>query len=248
MPRIRTIFFCTILSIAGFARAESLPLAIGEWAPFTGKNLSGYGIASEIVSAAMSAVGLEPHFKFIPWRRAEAEVLAGQSFATLPYLKIREREELFLFSTVLFSSKFAMIHLSERSELIGFSYDGPESLKGYRVGIVAGTEAVRAQLTAYGISVVELENPEPLLQMLELRRIDFAVDNREVLLYYTYRDFPDGTFTFLEAPFGERSEYRMMVSKSYPDAEALLDTFNEGLNILEESGELSNILMRYVPQ
>ncbi len=245
MSRLTSILASAILAFTGLAEAETVTLAIGEWAPFTGEHLPGYGAANEIASEALRAAGLQTRFLFFPWKRVEAEVLYGAAFATLPFLKIPEREIPFYFSDVLFSSDFAIVYASRNSALGDFRYARPENLKGYRIGITVGSEAVRIPLSLAGAEVLEMPDPEFILKMLDAGRIDFAVENRMVMRYYADNYFPEGMFTFLETPFGGRSDYRMMVSKAYPGAEELLERFNASLAFMRESGEVSAILDRH---
>lgn len=244
--KVTKIAFLALLtvSIGSVAMAQSIPMSIGEWAPFTGEKLVGSGMAAEIVTAAGKAGSLAPKYSFVPWKRAEADVQGGTSFATFPYQKTAEREGAYLFSDTLFTSGFTIASVTGNAKTKGFAYGKPADLKGYSVGITAGTDAVKNQLAAAGVTVEESQTPEQLVKKLAAGRIDFAIDDR-VVLFLACKAETGTAFTFLEKPFGTDSEFRLMVSKKYPDAAGILAKFNAGLAAIKKDGSLAAILAKY---
>lgn len=222
--------------------------AIGEWAPFTSVALSERGMAAEIVSAACSAVGLKAKYVFYPWKRAESEVSDGAYFGTFPYQQIREREGLFLFSEPLFSSSFVVVLNRRNAKTNGFKFSGAEAFKDYSVGIVAGTDAIRIPLERAGARVEVVQNADQNLRKLLAGRIDFYIDDKAVVAAGLRKGFTQdksAELLFLDQDFGEKNDFRIMVSLKYPNSKDLLDKVNEGLRRIRQSGEWNRISGNY---
>lgn len=249
--KIFSLLSVSILSVlhvnSAFAQ-EVVPFAIGEWSPYTGKNINNNGMAAEIVTAACSAAGLTAKYKYLPWKRAEANVADGAYFGTFPYKETKEREGRFLFSKTLFSSSFALLTSKSNKRTANFKYSRPDDLKGFSVGVIAGTDAVKLPLEQAGVRVEEVAGAEQNLKKLEFARIDFYIDDRAVIyeeLKKNYSADKMSNFVFLDSGFGEKNEFKIMVSLKHSNSKALLDKINEGLTKLTESGEHKKITAKY---
>ena len=238
----------TILSIAavpGAGAAESdVVFAIGEWAPYVGESLPGYGYAASIVQAACSAAGLRARFEFYPWPRAEARVAEGLAFASFPFVALPEREERFFLSEAIIQSSIAILRSTGNAATETFRYSGdPIEFAGSVVGTTAGTKAVSYPLSKAGVAVEETDTIDLSLLKLDRGRIDFVVEERIVLIDAVRRLFPRGTarFVLLERSFLERRAYRLLVSRKYPDSRILLERFNAGLFTILRDGTADRI-------
>lgn len=214
---------------------NTVAFAIGEWSPHTGPNLPEYGFVTAIVRKACLEAGLTPTFNFFPWPRAEYFVQKGEFFATFPYLRIPEREDFFYFSDPLFISKLVIVRNKYAKRTAGFTYSGKiEELKPYRTGTTAGTKAVVVPLRSRGVLVEESASLDLALKKLVKGRLDFVIDEYKVIMDASENLFQDqeNPIEIIAEPFAENLEYRLMVSKAYPNAQVLLNRFNEGLRIV----------------
>lgn len=161
------------------------PLATGEWVPYSSQHLPGYGSASEIVTAAFQAVGLNVRYDFYPWKRAEASVAAGSVFAAFPYFLLPERAErgdLFLHSQPLFLSVYGILYSTARTDASHLvPYRQPRDLLGKRIGILAGTPLVAFPLKEAGVIYEETPLIDFSVRKLHVGRIDYVIDDRAVL-------------------------------------------------------------------
>ena len=236
-----------VLGLAATVQAQSVAFAIGEWAPYTGQKLSESGLATEIVTAACKAVGLTPSYDFVPWRRAEANVLNNAHFATFPFLRTSEREKNLRFSDVIFTSGLRVL-LAKNSEIAGkLKFNTPADLKGMTVLIVAGSDAVKTMLEQAGALVVESQRIELGLKMLDANRVDAIVEDQVVLFraLSSLSEEMQALFVYAEKFFGAKTEYRLMSSLTYPNGKVLLEQFNAGLARIRDSGELTSIQKSY---
>ncbi len=251
MTRIFSLCFTVLMLMSGlnvFAEEINVKFATGEWAPYTGEKIAEHGMASEIVTAACKAVGLEAEYEFFPWKRAESVVAGGTHFGTFPYKELQEREGNFLFSETLFSSSFGIAMYKQNKGVSGFKYRTMDDLKNYTVGIVTGTDAIRLPLEKMGGKVEEVPGTEQNLKKLAAGRIDFYIDDKAVIyqaLQQGYTPEQKAEFLFSEKDFGERNDFKIMISLKYPNSKEIMAKINEGLHKIKESGEQKSILAKY---
>lgn len=228
--------------------SQTISLNVGEWEPYTGEKLSNGGMAVEIVTAAYKAVGIKAEIEFVPWKRAEANIASGKAFASFPFQATHEREELYRFSDVIFTSTFAIAYKKGSVASQDFAYSSITDFKGYRIGITAGTDAVKNPLERAGAIVEESQTQDQLVKKLEQDRLDFIIDDRAVIrsaIDALYRGSARDLFGFIEKPFGQPASFRLMASKTNPDGTVLLEKFNEGLGKIRADGSYDGIVSRY---
>lgn len=246
--RTATALLCLLCAVSAGASDDELPFAVGEWAPYVGKALPGFGYAAEVVAAACRAAGLRARLEFYPWNRAEQRAAEGRAFASFPYVALPERESSFLFSAPLFRSSIGILRRADDPKTASFVFRGDAAaFSGFVAGTTAGTKAVTETLRAAGAAAEETETLDQSLLKLERGRIDFLVDERGAIADALRRLFPgkEGGFRFHERDFSADREYRLLVSRRYPDARALLDRFNAGLAAIAADGTALRIRARH---
>ena len=229
------------------ADGTKIPFAIGEWAPYTGSDLAGNGMAAEIVSAACSAVGLHAKFEYLPWKRAESVVAFGSHFGTFPFRTTKVRKGVHWVSAPIFNSRFSIVIMKNQGRLRQFTITRREDLKGYRAGIVSGTEWVRTALEEIGVDVEEAPGVEDNFRKLAAGRIDVYIDDEAVIRRALMNSPASRTdsFVVLDQPFSDVQDFHIMVSRAFPDSRHLLARVNEGFEKIKRSGEYQRILKRY---
>ncbi len=250
MRKFSSFIACALSALfinVAFAQ-ETIAFAVGEWSPYTGKDLKNNGMAAEIVSAACSAAGLNAKYEYLPWKRAEANVAEGVHFGTFPYKETKEREGRFLFSKTLFTSSFALLTSKDNKKTANFKYSRLEDLKGFSVGIIAGTDAIKVPLEQAGVTVEEVASAEQNLKKVESARIDFYIDDRAVIFEELKRNYggdKKANFVLLDSSFGDKNDFKIMISMKYTNSNVLVGKVNEGLSKITESGEYKKILAKY---
>ena len=97
---------------------EKVPLVTGEWVPYTtsldDKQSSGigggYGLITEIVTAVLRDMGLQPEYRFASWFEIPDLLNKGDFKYTFPYRKTTKREENYIFSDSLFKSHLVFFY------------------------------------------------------------------------------------------------------------------------------------------
>ena len=238
-----------VLLLAGNVLAQNtvVKFAVGEWDPYTGETMPGNGMAVEIVSAACAAVGLKTEYHYFHWKRAENNVLTGNHAATFPYKELPERMTDFVFSNTLFASHFAILMHKNNYKTERFKFSTVEDFAHHTVGIVSGTDAIKNPLQRAGVKVEDVATALQNIKKLEAGRIDFYIDDKAVI-YQTLKNYPEeksANFIFAEQDFGETNDFKIMISRKYPNSSTLLTQINTGLDIIKQSGEYQRILGKY---
>lgn len=238
----RWLFVSAVIGVVGSASGQSVPIATGEWAPFTGEKLPSQGIATEIVVAICRAAKIDPVFSFLPWKRAEFQLDVGESFAAFPYITNEQRLAKYDFSEPLFFTTTKFFYYSKAHAFEALKVDKLAEMAKYSVVVLEGTWTISA-LKAAGIRVAEAPSMASAVQMLRWGRVDFLVMEQTVSFEAIKKAFPDDIddFKVLENNFFGSAGSRLMVSRTYPQSKALLEKFNEGLRIIKSNGVLDRI-------
>ncbi|MGA2143315.1 MAG: transporter substrate-binding domain-containing protein [Brevinematales bacterium] len=233
--------------VSSYTQEKSVPFVIGEWPPYTSINLNGYGLASEIVFSACKAAGMKAEFTFYPWKRAELSILKGKFFATFPYLKLPERVPFFYFSDPLFKSEIVIIKSRKNPSVRNFQYTDINSLKGFKTGTTTGSVSITGPLRRNSIECEETPVIDQSILKLYLGRIDLVIDEKIVIIDAVKRLYPDkaGNFEISVKNYLSNSDYRLIVSRKYPDSTAILKLFNEGLEKIRSNGIYQEIYRKF---
>ncbi len=215
---------------------EKVRITTNNWRPYT--STDGSGIYIDIVNAALKEMGVTPEYVYYPWRRGEKYVAEGKVWCTFPYTINIDRSTLYLFSDPLNESSTDIFYYGPDK---GYAFDRISDLKKYRMGGTAGYYF--SELFARE-GVEAFYTPDELsgLKMLQKGRIDLFVLNRLVGWYIINSNFGKDKqhFHTLGKPLSVNPQ-RLMVSRSYPGTEELLERFNEALAKIKASGKVRMI-------
>lgn len=237
-----------LCSLSLHARAETLHLVSGDaYAPFTGKELPGGGILTQVVQAALVEAGIFSSLAWRPWNRGYRMTLLGQYDATFPYVRTVERERDYLYSAPLY---FANQHLFSRAEDL-FEADDLRALRGKRICYPLGWQPPAAIQQLLDEGVLQRHAPAGLnecARLLLLKRDDFFVANRhlgEAALRSTGE--PLTRFHHSSSVFSS-STLHLIVPRRHPRGAAIIARFNQGLASLQASGEYQRLVEAYLQQ
>jgi polar amino acid transport system substrate-binding protein len=236
-----------LLIIAGIALAQApIPFNTGDWEPFSSTKLPNKGCATELVAAICKAGGIEPSFNFYPWPRAEAMVESGDAFGAFPYAMNEARKAKFDFSEPLFYTTPRFIYHSRAKSFAKLKVSTLADMKNYSVAIIAG-HFTENDLKTAGIKVNTAPGLENIVKMLQSGRVDFIVEEETSAFDAIKKVFPTEMANFRTLPntFWPLGGNHLMVSKTYPNAQALLVKFNKGLQELKKNGVYKQITAKY---
>lgn len=232
---------------ACFAKDIQVVFATGEWPPFSSESLPEYGRATALVSAICKASGIEPVYKFFPWKRAELKVAEGEIFAAFPYAISDERKDFYDFSEPLFYGVNVFMYYDQNPKTTSLpSYDTVGDLRGYRIGGISGSFLTSA-FNRVGVEFETTTSIDQSIHKLVAGRLDLCIDDRVVLYDAVQRLYPDkiDQFKFLPKSFGRNTPTGLLVSRRYPGAGKILEQFNKGLAIIKQNGTYDRIIEKY---
>jgi polar amino acid transport system substrate-binding protein len=231
------------LSAAGFA--ETIQIVTGNgYYPFADEALPQGGMSTEIITRAFREVGYQPEIIFRPWKRGYEETRKGLFAATFPYIKTEERLQDFYYSDPI-DSVYTRVFVRKDS-----SIQTLEDLEGKRICVPLGYGVAKKFESLIKTNKLRREgNPVELvhcLKMLQSSRKDFFVIN-EITAWITIQNtfHTRAYFRALDAVVAEESHH-LMISKTYPDGEKILQRFNTGLKRLKDKNILPAVRGRHL--
>ncbi len=241
---IKTAILLLVLvsALPGLASAKKLVIMTGEWDPYVSAKLDNKGFIAEIVDKACDAAKLQYSLKFAPWPRCQAEVLHGKALAAFPYTPTQERKAFAYFSKPL--AKARTVFFYNVKKLKHFDFTNWKALKPYLVTGVRGYY-YESTFKQKGLYVDYSDNEDEALKKLFLKRVDLMPLNELVGWKKIEKLYPGhvNLFSASANPLDE-SDLNLMVSKKYPKARDLLEQFNQGLAMIQKSGEYKKILVK----
>jgi len=234
------LLLCTVAHIHA-AEDHILPLATGEYPPYSSSDVAGYGVMTEIVSAAVKEMGMEPKYGFYPWKRCEFVVKKGEVWAAFPYGYTKERKENFLFSDVLLVTSTQFFY-SKRHYKGLMDWKVIEDLKPLSIegtnGYYYENEFKRA-----GLNLTYSNKEEVGIRKLRHGRVDLFITDELVGWHLIRKQFPRevGDFDVLPKAHETSGNY-LMISRDYPNSKELLSKFNFALRSIKKRGVVDQIL------
>ncbi|GAA0771642.1 transporter substrate-binding domain-containing protein [Roseibium denhamense] len=238
------------LLVAGPATADAptkIRLTNGEWAPYQSKDLPNYGAASELVTAAFNAAGIEVEYGFFPWNRAMMLVERGAWDGSFMWVLTPERDRLYLASDPLFTLREVVFYSRDNP----ISAQKPEDLKGKVMGAL-DSSAFGRQFAPFvddnSIIVSRVPNNQQLFQMLVMGRVDFVPEletsGYEAILEHLSEQQRKriGHLESMTYPWS----YHLLISRQIDDGPYFIDAFNRGMAIIRDNGEFERIIGSYI--
>lgn len=224
--------------ISGSLRAETLTLAVGDWAPYTSKADSQARIAQTIVSETFGRAGITVDYAYVPWKRAFNLTRDGKYDGSFPWFKTDDRARDFVFpKSALIKQAYVFFHLRDRD----FQWDTLSDLKKFKIGVLSG-EFTEKLLRDNGGPIEPLADGPANFKKLVSGRIDAYPTSRIVGYYAVRRMFPPetaATITHHPTPLKEDDMY-IMFSKS--SGGRLAEVFTKAFDALRSSGRYDEIM------
>lgn len=234
-----------IIGAASQAFGQQVTLAAGEWAPFTGKDLPGQGFNTELVTAAFKAVGITAQYNWYgdAWLRCENETQAGTVFGTFPYTQTPERSKIYDFSDGVYTSRSYIYYVEGRGKDV--TWTSLKDFAGHSFIGIPGYDYV-PRIQEAGLKMETATTTEQGFRMLQSGRAEYLIEDEMVAAPAIKAAFgPDASKVKMVTKPWHEAIYRIMVSRTYPNAADLLKKFNQGLDIIKKNGTYKAILAKY---
>jgi polar amino acid transport system substrate-binding protein len=237
----KKICFVTVFSILLFAvvsNADSLPIATGEWVPFTSQGMKHYGEFTQRVTIVFQEMGIEPEYHFYPWGRCFDSIIKGRTWAAFPYSYTEDRAKKVWFSGMLSCSKTLFFYYEKGDSTTKYSVKKLEDLKSYKLGGVRGYY-YEDFFEKAGLKVDYVNKEINAIEKLKLGRIGLMPMNELVgwNLIKTHFNGERHRFKTLPLPLSV-DPLHLIISKEYPESKKILKQFNQALSDCVEKGLL----------
>lgn len=223
--------------------AEKCLLVIDEWSPYTGKNLSQYGIATEIVTAALQAAEIPYEVKFVPWGRALEMVKHNDAWATFPWFNTDTRDQDFYFSEPILQVKSTIFYNVKNPKFSSGppSFKTLEDLKIYTFGGVNGYY-YESIFEENGYDYALSQSLKASFKLLIDGKVDL-INEDEIVGHYIldqhYTDFK--TLIMNTSTYLSTEPMYLLVGKDENQSK-WLESFNKGLQTIKDNGTYDSIL------
>lgn len=240
-------WWCLLLCFpaALWAAEREINVAIGEWPPFMGAGLPGYGPVAQLVAEAFAEVDVAVAYGFYPWKRSLLLAKQGRWHATAVWGKTPQREQDFHYSQALFSDQLILISRQTWPVQVRSLSQDFELLCHKRIAVALGSEVLQElrQLEGRGcVQLVSAADEASALEMLLKKRVDALYVNRRA-----------GRQVLAELPAEQRQQlresdvlgywhYYVLFSRQQPQAEQLRDLFDQGFSALQARGRVQELL------
>ena len=221
----------------------SIKVAIGDWPPYFGENLPGYGIASKLITEAFAVSGIKVTYVFFPWNRSLDQARNGWIEATGGWSDVDNRRADFYFSKLLITSNFVLYYPKDRPLICQSIKD----LYGHKIGATFGyhygDEFERAEKDKK-IRVIRTATDQINLQNLALGRIDGFVLDEIVGNYMLANDLPaTDAAKIATSSFSVNTDpLHLLVSRKIKNGEELIRLFDKGLDSIHKDGTYDRIV------
>lgn len=234
------------LAISPGVNATDVRLVTGDdYAPLTGKAMAGAGMLSQVVQAALARSGMASTLAWQPWNRGYLMTLRGEYDATFPYIRADARERDFLYSAPVYLSEQRLFsRASDALELEDLS-----RLSGRRLCQPLGWQLPGEVQALIERGVMARHSPPGLTecaQLLLLGRDDlFIADLQLGRSALQSTEAPLTEFHVSTAVLSQQTMH-LIVPRSQPGAEKLIEQFDQGLAALRASGEYQRLIQEAV--
>ena len=230
------------LPLLAWSHAQTLIAAADPYPPYVDTNLPGDGLAMEIVRAAFKTQGYNVKLEIMPWARAEKGVVDGRYDILVDVWRTEARAKELLFSNAYAVSKIKFIKRKENP----FEFNGLESLRAKRIGVIRGYGYSDAFNSATHFSREEVPRMELNINKLMLKRIDLTLEDEITAKELIHKMGPkvESQLDFTANALASNPLY-VAAGLKHPRHKDITDAFNRGLLAIKADGSFLAIEKRY---
>ena len=245
---IGTVVF--LLSFTNTSVAQDvLPVGVSIFPPFKymedGKHV---GSDTEIVVSVLNQMGYKAEISAHPWKRIQAEALAGKYALIYSLTKNKEREQYFYFSNPVSAIRDVFFKRLDSD----IKWNTLEDLQHLMVSASEGynyDESFNqaARNNRFKVNWVLGDQPESThLKLLQAGRVDVAICEVNVC-QFLLRTRPNefNNIDFINQSIGPARTFHVGFSKQWPNSDKLVEQFNKTLGEFIATGKRDEILTRY---
>ncbi|QCI14922.1 amino acid ABC transporter substrate-binding protein [Pseudomonas putida] len=221
---------------------DTLRLVADNWPPFTDASMPGAGLATRIVSMALSRAGYTCVTEEVPWARALMGIGEGRYDVLVNAWYNDSRARIGQFSKAYLTNRIRL--LKRKGD--DFRYQRPADLYPRTIAVVRDY-AYSAQFDGDSrLRKVEVVNFSSAVRMLAAGRVDLAVEDEYVARYNLQREPAQvrEAITLVEPPLAENTLH-ILVSLKHPGHEQIVERFEQAIVAMKADGSYARLLRQY---
>lgn len=215
-----------------------------EWEPYTGGNMPGKGLLSQISIEALKQAGYESEVIIYPWARAVEEAKNGNVHALLGAGYTKERALYFVYPDAIWNTHAGFFTSGENS--LNRKFSTIENLAPATVGVLNGSNYIEILEKVQGIKVEKAARVEFNIKKVAYRRIDYLIEDKTAVEYFIKKEVPElkGKVVFLNPPYKNEKVF-LIFSRKVPNHKKIVRDFNSGLSKLKTDGSYNRIVSSF---
>ncbi|WP_047289667.1 MULTISPECIES: transporter substrate-binding domain-containing protein [Pseudomonas] len=238
----RALALIGLLLLGQSAFAERLRLVADAWPPFTDATLVNGGVATDIVSTALSRAGYSSEFEQVPWARALLGIGEGRYDVLVNAWYNEERTQLGQFSAEYMVNRVRFIKRKDAP----LEYSNLKQLHEYPVAVVRGYAYSPEFDNDPDMQKVPVHSFAMAVRMLAADRVKLTLEDEYVARYYLARESPRvrNAVEFLPKPLSENSLH-ILVSLKNPEHAQIVARFDKEIAAMKADGSYDRLLRQH---
>ncbi|RRV63296.1 ABC transporter substrate-binding protein [Pseudomonas sp. p99-361] len=219
-----------------------LRLVADKWPPFTDVDLPGGGLATSIVTTALSRAGYASSYEEAPWARALQGVAQGRYDVLIDAWYNEARASIGQFSTPYLTNRIRL--LQRKGQAI--RYRQQSDLYPYTIAVVRDYAYSPGFDGDPRLHKVAVRTFSSALRMVAAGRVDLAVEDEYVARYNLQgepQQVRDGV-VLVEPPLGENTLH-ILVSLKHPERARIVARFEQAIAAMKADGSYARLLRQH---
>jgi len=220
----------------------TVKLVTTEWRPYTGQKMFHYGMIGELVIEAFKRAGYAVKIEFRPWVVVLDDVKKGRFDAAFPAYYTEERDKQFILSEPFASSELVLF----KNRSTNISYKNLESLRGFKIGVVAGYANSKEFDDAEYLMKRAFPDDRVLLKQLLANKVDLAAMDKLTALHLLHTGYSShlASIKILHPKLDSKKLYLLFSKHSGLPPQAI-SSFNLAIQQMKKDGSHDLIVNRY---
>jgi polar amino acid transport system substrate-binding protein len=224
------------------AQAITLQIAANSYSPFTDQNLPNNGLATDLVTTALSRAGFSSEYHEEPWARILQGLQRDKFDLLVSAWYSAEREAYGQLSEPYLVNKIRFI----RKKGSPIDYQQLSDLRPYLISVVRGYMYAPAFDTDSTLQKYPVNSFASAARMVAQAHSQLTVEDELVAQHAFNGELSDvrEQLEFLPKPLSE-SPLHILVRRSHPQHQQIIDGFNAAMRAMREDGTYQMILQRH---
>lgn len=231
-----------LLSLPLGVAAQTLRLVADPWPPFNDQTLLNNGVASDLVSTALTRAGYVTSYVEVPWERAVRGLQRADYDVLINAWYSDERATFGYYSQPYLINRIRFLQRKGAN----IKFEQLPDLYPYSIAVVRGYAYSSEFDQDTRLSKVGVLSFETGARMLHAKRVGLTLEDEFVARYHLGRELSGirDELEFLPQPLSENGLH-ILVSRLHPEHRQIAEAFNRAIEAMRADGSYAEILQRH---